>query len=320
MKNVGHAVRAVRLPQLYQEYVGHDNNRDAYMLNMIESRVMEHTWRAVGAADHLRAPPVGAVSDAHLAAAVFRAGRHRRAVPDVARSEHDRHGDRARASTSGARSAPRTWAPASTRGIPATSTTRRCSRTSRPFWTETALYWYATPHKYTLSDFPPEHARPAAAASTPARGRPAGGGCVMRWSTWRRRRSRCSITPPAIKDTCCSIAIAQASGRSTSTEGAALCLSHPAATARSGGRGRIAAAAGVPGRSGVADVERRDRRRQELRRRHVGDPDGSGVRRDRASGAGRAAVSRPSRVARRSARAAVRRGGLDPAVSNGASR
>ena len=33
------------LPNLYQEYVGHDNNRDAYMLNMIESRVMEHAWR-----------------------------------------------------------------------------------------------------------------------------------------------------------------------------------------------------------------------------------------------------------------------------------
>jgi len=33
------------LPALYQEYVGHDNNRDAYMLNMIESRVMEHAWR-----------------------------------------------------------------------------------------------------------------------------------------------------------------------------------------------------------------------------------------------------------------------------------
>ena len=33
------------LAGLYQEFVGHDNNRDAYMLNMIESRVMEHTWR-----------------------------------------------------------------------------------------------------------------------------------------------------------------------------------------------------------------------------------------------------------------------------------
>ena len=34
-----------QLPGLYQEFVGHDNNRDAYMMNMVESRVMEHTWR-----------------------------------------------------------------------------------------------------------------------------------------------------------------------------------------------------------------------------------------------------------------------------------
>lgn len=33
------------LPRLYQDYVGHDNNRDGYMLNMIETRVMEHAWR-----------------------------------------------------------------------------------------------------------------------------------------------------------------------------------------------------------------------------------------------------------------------------------
>jgi hypothetical protein len=37
--------QAMQLPQLYQEFVGHDNNRDAYMLNMIESRLMEHVWR-----------------------------------------------------------------------------------------------------------------------------------------------------------------------------------------------------------------------------------------------------------------------------------
>jgi hypothetical protein len=43
MKNIGTPNES--LPRLYQEYVGHDNNRDAYMLNMIESRVMEHAWR-----------------------------------------------------------------------------------------------------------------------------------------------------------------------------------------------------------------------------------------------------------------------------------
>ena len=45
MKHAGTPDAMRPLPVLYQEYVGHDNNRDAYMLNMIESRVMEHTWR-----------------------------------------------------------------------------------------------------------------------------------------------------------------------------------------------------------------------------------------------------------------------------------
>jgi hypothetical protein len=44
-KNAGTPYEQSGLPRLYQEYVGHDNNRDAYMLNMIESRVMEYFWR-----------------------------------------------------------------------------------------------------------------------------------------------------------------------------------------------------------------------------------------------------------------------------------
>jgi hypothetical protein len=45
MQRAGSASPNEPMPGLYQEFVGHDNNRDGYMLNMIESRVMEHTWR-----------------------------------------------------------------------------------------------------------------------------------------------------------------------------------------------------------------------------------------------------------------------------------
>lgn len=44
-KNLGTPYESSGLPRLYQEYVGHDNNRDAYMINMIESRLLEHVWR-----------------------------------------------------------------------------------------------------------------------------------------------------------------------------------------------------------------------------------------------------------------------------------
>jgi len=37
-KNLGTPYEVSPLPDLYQEYVGHDNNRDGYMNNMLESR------------------------------------------------------------------------------------------------------------------------------------------------------------------------------------------------------------------------------------------------------------------------------------------
>ena len=43
--NVGTPYEISSLPLLYQKYIGHDNNRDAYSLNMIESRVIGRTWR-----------------------------------------------------------------------------------------------------------------------------------------------------------------------------------------------------------------------------------------------------------------------------------
>ncbi len=43
--NVGTPFETSSMPELYQKYVGHDNNRDSYMLNMVESRVIGRTWR-----------------------------------------------------------------------------------------------------------------------------------------------------------------------------------------------------------------------------------------------------------------------------------
>ena len=204
MKNVGTPYELSGLPRLYQEYVGHDNNRDAYMLNMIESRVHRAHVAAVGAADHLRAPPVGPVSDAHLAAAVLRAGRHRRAVRHVARSEHDRHGDR-----EGARGARAGRRDAHGHGVRrlvsrATSTTRRTSRTSprsgpRPRSTSTRR---RTTTRSTTSRR--TCATCGRRACIRARGRRAGGGCATRSTTWRRRRCRCSSTRRSTRSRCCS--------------------------------------------------------------------------------------------------------------------
>ena len=42
-KNVGTPYEVSPLPDLYQEYVGHDNNRDGYMNNMLESREVTAT-------------------------------------------------------------------------------------------------------------------------------------------------------------------------------------------------------------------------------------------------------------------------------------
>ena len=42
-RNLGTSFEVSPMPWLYQDYVGHDNNRDGYMLNMIESQVVTRT-------------------------------------------------------------------------------------------------------------------------------------------------------------------------------------------------------------------------------------------------------------------------------------
>src|SRR5919197_796434 len=153
MKNVGTPYELSPLPQLYQEYVGHDNNRDAYMLNMIESRAIEHTWRQwepqIIYTHHQSGPfptriwlppfsePVGREAPYLLAREVNMIGMA------IAKGLEE-HGQIGATHMGTAFDA---WYPGYIDYAPN-------FKNVAAFWTETALYQYATPHTYTIDDFP----------------------------------------------------------------------------------------------------------------------------------------------------------------------
>jgi hypothetical protein len=168
MKNVGTPYELSSLPQLYQEYVGHDNNRDAYMLNMIESRVIEHTWRQwepqIVYVHHQVGPfptriwlppfsePVGVEAPAVIARTVNMIGM-------AMAKALDEKGQRGATHMGTAFDA---WYPGYIDYAP-------IFKNIAAYWTETALYSYATPHEYTINDFPPNFRdlRPQSLYSSP---------------------------------------------------------------------------------------------------------------------------------------------------------
>src|SRR3954451_16988346 len=154
MRNVGTPYELSALPRLYQEYVGHDNNRDAYMLNMIESRVLEHTWRQwepqIIYVHHQSGPfptriwlppfsePVGID-------APFIISREVNMIGMAIAKGLEEHGQVGATHMGTAFDA---WYPGYVDYAPN-------FKNIAAFWTETALFQYATPHDYTLGDFPP---------------------------------------------------------------------------------------------------------------------------------------------------------------------
>ena len=153
MSNVGTPYELSAPPQLYQEYVGHDNNRDAYMLNMIESRVIEQAWRAwepsIVYVHHQSSPfptriwlppfsePIG--SDAPFLMS--------REVNMIGMAIAKGLEERGQVGATHMGLSFDAWYPGyidyapNFKNVPA-------------FWTETALFQYATPREYTLADFP----------------------------------------------------------------------------------------------------------------------------------------------------------------------
>jgi len=153
MHNVGTPYELSGLPRLYQEYVGHDNNRDGYMLNMIESRVLEHTWRQwepqIIYVHHQSGPfptriwlppfsePVGINAPYIISREVNMIGMA------IAKGLEER----GQVGATHMGTAFDAWYPGYVDYAPN-------FKNIAAFWTETALYQYATPHEYTVADFP----------------------------------------------------------------------------------------------------------------------------------------------------------------------
>jgi hypothetical protein len=177
MQNVGTPYELAPLPKLYQEYVGHDNNRDAYMLNMIESRVVEHTWRQwephIIYVHHQSGPfptriwlppfsePVGIEAPFLMSREVNMIGMA------IAKNLEER----GQVGATHMGTAFDAWYPGYIDYAPN-------FKNIAAFWTETALYQYATPHTYSIDDFPASmrDLRPQSLYSSP-----------WRPGTWRLR-------------------------------------------------------------------------------------------------------------------------------------
>jgi len=153
LSNVGTPYEVAPMPWLYQKYIGHDNNRDGYMLNMVESRVLARVWQEwdpqIIHVHHQSSPfptriwlppfaePIATQAPPLMSRTVNTIGMtiaqmlEARGLPGAV---HMGTGFDA-------------WYPGYVDYLP-------LMQNQAAFWTETALYRYATPHFYTIQDFP----------------------------------------------------------------------------------------------------------------------------------------------------------------------
>ena len=152
-ENVGTPYEVAPLHELYQKYIGHDNNRDAYMLNVIESRVVARTWRHwepdIVYVQHQSSPfptriwlPPFAEPIAPRVPALMS-----REVNTIGMTIAQQLESNGQVGATHMGTGFDAWYPGYIDYMP-------MLQNIASFWTETALYRYATPHFYTLSDFP----------------------------------------------------------------------------------------------------------------------------------------------------------------------
>jgi hypothetical protein len=150
--NLGTAYEVSPVPGLWQEYIGHDNNRDGYMNNMVESQTITKAvldyYPQVFYNHHQTAPfpariwippfaePISANPHPLMWRWVNKFGTSMAAYLD----EHDMPGAMHRGRFDD-------WYPGFVDHV-------NSFRNTVSFLTETALYRYATPHFYTVDEFP----------------------------------------------------------------------------------------------------------------------------------------------------------------------
>src|SRR5271156_4359324 len=151
-RNLGTQFEVSPMPWLYQEYVGHDNNRDGYMLNMIESQVVTRTEieysPVIFYCQHQTAPfpariwippfadPISSNISPYVRSWLNVVGTNMAAYLNA----HNMPGSISEQRFDNWYAGFTDWA--------------HVFRNEISFFTETALYEYATPHFYTVSDFP----------------------------------------------------------------------------------------------------------------------------------------------------------------------
>ncbi|SEG15253.1 Zinc carboxypeptidase [Bryocella elongata] len=154
-KNVGTKYEVAPLPWLYQEYVGHDNNRDGFMLNMKEEQVVTKTEIEYSPdifyCQHQTAPfpariwippfadPISGNISPYVRSWLNVLGTNMTAYLD----QHNMPGAISETHFDNWYAGFTDWA-----GV---------YRGEISFFTETALYRYATPRLYTVDEFPTEY-------------------------------------------------------------------------------------------------------------------------------------------------------------------
>jgi hypothetical protein len=154
-KNLGTKYEVAPMPWLYQDYVGHDNNRDGFMMNMKEEQVVARTemdWSpAIFYCQHQTAPfpariwippfadPISSNVSPYVRSWLNVVGTNMAAYLD----QHNMPGAISESRFDNWYAGFTDWA-----GV---------FRNEISFFTETALYRYATPRFYTVDEFPREY-------------------------------------------------------------------------------------------------------------------------------------------------------------------